>query len=205
MKELIQAIHFFHSRGWAPATSSNYSIRHPQQEHRLLISQSGVDKQYFDTRHLMTIDLDGRPTDDNPHLRPSAETGLHTLIYHLYPAMSCVLHTHTVANTVLSLRHSKELVFEGFEMLKGLDGVNTHEHTERIPIFDNSQDIAELARLIEIHLRQFPDTHAFLLRGHGMYTWGRTVADAKRQVEVLEFLFECQLKIDQYGNPAHTR
>ena len=35
-----------------------------------------------------------------------------------------------------------------------------------------------------------PRAHAFLLRGHGLYTWGETIADAERHVEIIEFLLE---------------
>jgi methylthioribulose-1-phosphate dehydratase len=39
-----------------------------------------------------------------------------------------------------------------------------------------------------------PDCVGYLIRGHGLYTWGPRMADALRHVEAFEFLFECELK-----------
>ena len=75
-------------------------------------------------------------------------------------------------------------------MLKGLSGVTSHEHREWIPIIDNDQQMARLAARVGAALEEFSDAHAFLLRRHGLYTWGDTLADAERHVEILEFLFE---------------
>ena len=82
------------------------------------------------------------------------------------------------------------MALEGFEMLKGLRDVHTHEHRETLPILENSQDIAQLAEQVQVLLHRDPDIHGFLLRRHGLYTWGRDLAEAKRHVEILEFLLE---------------
>ena len=79
---------------------------------------------------------------------------------------------------------------EGYEMLKGLSGVATHEHKETVPIVDNSQDHIALSHVIENVLRENPNCHSIYLRRHGLYTWGESVADARRHVEIFEFLFE---------------
>src|SRR6185436_12969137 len=79
---------------------------------------------------------------------------------------------------------------EGYEMLKGIDGVRTHEHSEWIPIIDNDQDMSRLSGRLADVLAAHPAAPAVLLRRHGLYTWGKTLADAERHVEVLEFLFE---------------
>ncbi len=75
-------------------------------------------------------------------------------------------------------------------MLKGLRGVCTHEHEEWLPIIENSQDMARLSRCVEERLQEHPDAHGFLLRRHGLYTWGTDLGEAKRHVEILEFLLE---------------
>jgi methylthioribulose-1-phosphate dehydratase len=104
----------------------------------------------------------------------------------------CILHTHSVWSTILSDRHAqkKSLAIRGYEMLKGFEGVKSHEHQEWIPIFENSQDIPALAKEVEALLKQDPRPHGFLLRGHGLYTWGESVAKARRHVEIFEFLLE---------------
>jgi methylthioribulose-1-phosphate dehydratase len=123
--------------------------------------------------------------------RPSAETALHVAVAQSRGA-GAVLHTHSVWSTLLSELHGAEhgLRLSGFEMLKGLEGVRTHEHTEWVPILENDQNIPALARRVETVLEQGPAIHGFLLRGHGLYTWGDDLAQARRHVEILEFLLE---------------
>lgn len=193
-KELVRCIHFLHAKGWAPATSSNYSFRiNPGDP--IHISASGLDKGDFTTADLMLVDAQGKALD--PNRRPSAETLLHTLIYDQQPETTCILHTHSVYNTVLSMLYAqqKTLVLSGFEVLKGISGIRTHETDVKIPIFPNSQDMPALSTAIKQYWNQVDQLNGFLLAGHGFYTWGKSIAEAKRHMEVFEFLFECHYKI----------
>ena len=123
--------------------------------------------------------------------RPSAEALLHLAIVRGVNA-GAVLHTHSVWSTVLSGSHARHsgIALEGYEMLKGLAGVATHKHREWLPILENSQDMVELADRVSRALEQTPGIHGFLLQEHGLYTWGGSLAEAKRHVEILEFLME---------------
>jgi methylthioribulose-1-phosphate dehydratase len=193
-EELIQAILFFNKKGWSPATSTNYSIR-SSNTCEYIISQSGVDKSQFSSHDLIVINSSGKiikPTNGEG-LKSSAETEIHTAIYELYPEVNCVLHTHSVLGTILSQVHLKNglLEIEGLELLKAFEGNKTHELTEIIPIVPNSQDISEIVKNIIPQLRQNSRIHGFLIAGHGLYTWGKDVATAKRHIEAYEFLFEC--------------
>jgi methylthioribulose-1-phosphate dehydratase len=191
-EELIDAIHFLHQKGWAPATSSNYSYREPGQSN-FYVSQSGLDKGSFNASHFLRVDAQGNPVQDSR--KPSAETLLHGTVYQLFPTVHCVLHTHTVLNTIVSqlLYPQSVLELHNYEILKGFSGIKTHEVSVKIPIFANTQDMSALARQVETYvLEQDTELRAFLIAGHGMYTWGSSVADAKRHVEVVEFLLECE-------------
>lgn len=182
----------FHHRGWSWATSSNYSVLLTRSPFRLLITASGRDKGRLGPDDFVVVDEAGRPVAPGMP-KPSAETLLHTVLA-ARPDVGAVLHTHSVWGTILSDLHGDrgELVIEGYEMLKALPGVATHEHRHRIEIFPNTQDIPDLAA----RLRPWLDTPGnaasagFLMRRHGLYTWGRTLADALRHIEALEFLFE---------------
>jgi len=187
--ELAETGRAFHARGWALGTSGNYSAVLKTQPVRLLITSSGADKAQLGKKHFLRI-------DDHANIlagdgRPSAESLLHVAVARARGA-GCVLHTHSVWSTILSDRHAakKSLAIRGYEMLKGLEGVKTHEHQEWIPIFENSQDIPALAKEVETLLKQDQRPHGFLLRGHGLYTWGKDVAEARRHVEIFEFLLE---------------
>jgi methylthioribulose-1-phosphate dehydratase len=47
-----------------------------------------------------------------------------------------------------------------------------------------------------------PPGHGFLLSRHGLYTWGRDLAEARRHVEIFEFLFECVARNRSLGAGA---
>jgi methylthioribulose-1-phosphate dehydratase len=187
--EMAETGRAFHARGWALGTSGNYSAVLKDKPLRLLITSSGVDKARLDKKHFLHI-------DDHTNIlagdgRPSAESLLHVSVARARGAL-CILHTHSVWSTILSDRHAKHksMAISGYEMLKGLEGVKTHTHQEWIPIFENSQDIPALAKEIEALLKQDSRPHGFLLRGHGLYTWGEDLAQARRHVEIFEFLME---------------
>lgn len=178
-----------HARGWALGTSGNFSVVTQKSPLRLAISSSGVDKSKMLPAHVMEVDQNGKALFGSR--RPSAETLLHLAIIRNTQA-GAVLHTHSVWSTMISRLHARDsgLAIESLEMLKGLEGVSSHEHREWLPILENSQNIPELANTLESVLKAHPHSHGFLLRGHGLYTWGKNLPQAKQHVEILEFLLE---------------
>jgi methylthioribulose-1-phosphate dehydratase len=183
----------FHQRGWSLGTSSNYSVvlnRHPFE---LLLTASGKDKGHLCRTDFVLADEKGQAVGPAGE-RPSAEMWLHLAVANHLPHVGSVLHTHSVWGTLLSDRFAAEGGFwiEGYEMLKGLAGVNTHEHREWVPIFENTQDIPKLAAEVGPRLLDAnnPIRHGFLIRRHGLYTWGKDLAEARRHIEIYEFLFE---------------
>ena len=179
----------FYGRGWVLGTSGNFSAVAGTDPLRLSITASGVDKGALTPAHVLQIDGRGEVTRGRG--RPSDEARLHLTVVRVRGA-GAVLHTHSVWSTLLSEAYAREgrLLVEGFEMLKGLAGVRTHEHRETLPVIENSQDMDVLARALEGALEAYPETHGVLLRRHGLYTWGRDLAEARRHVEILEFLLE---------------
>ncbi len=182
----------FHANRWSLGTSSNYSIVLSRQPFHLLLTASGKDKRRLVPKDFVLVDEQGKPLEPTPE-KPSAETGLH-LVIGQQPDVGSVLHTHSVWATVLSDLYGNRGGFwiEGYEMLKGLAGVGTHEHRQWVEIFPNTQDIPALASQVRDRLQDAanPLRHGFLIRNHGLYTWGRDVHEARRHVEIYEFLFE---------------
>jgi len=191
-QSIIDAGRFLYDRGWSPATSSNYSAR--LDEHHIAITVSGKHKGELAAGDIMVVDLDGQPVQSQA--RSSAETKLHTVLYQLFPEVGVVLHTHSVKATVLSrlCAADEPLVLEGYELQKAFAGIDTHESTLTVPVFANTQDIDALAERTAAWFRDNPEQPGYLIRGHGLYTWGRTMADCLRHVEAFEFLFECELE-----------
>lgn len=177
--------------GWSFGTSSNYSVLLDREPFRLLITASGKDKGHLGEEDFVVVDDEGKPVEEAPG-KPSAETMLHVMLAQR-PGVGSVLHTHSIWSTLLTDQHKGDLVIEGFEMLKGLAGVSTHEHREVVKVFDNSQDIPALAHQVQTYLDNDPigrKAHGLLIRRHGLYTWGRDLNEARRHVEIFEFLFE---------------
>lgn len=180
----------FYLRGWLVGTSGNLSAVVNREPLRLAMSPSGVDKGELLTEQILMIDEDARVVSEHA-AKPSDECPLHLRIVKEVGA-GAVVHTHSIWNTILSDLYSAEggIAIEGYEMLKGLQGVSTHQHSEWLPIIENSQDMLALADSIGDTLRKHKDAHGFLLRRHGLYSWGNDLPQAKRHVEIFEFLLE---------------
>src|SRR5437773_11432017 len=180
-----------YARGWTFGTSGNFSAVVSREPLRLAITTSGVDKGLLNASQIVQIDETGRVLGGGAG-KPSAEARLHVAVAHARGVgAGAVLHTHSIWSTILSDSAADGgVVIEGYEMLKGLDGVSTHQHREWLPIIENTQDMEELAGETKRMLGHNPQVHGFLIRRHGMYTWGKDLAEAGRHVEILEFLLE---------------
>jgi methylthioribulose-1-phosphate dehydratase len=194
--ELIAAGRFFHERGWVPATSGNFSARLGDGE--IAITVSGRHKGHLTADDIMRVDAAGRSLDGK---KSSAETLLHTHIYQRYPGTGSVLHPHSPNGTVISLLGNDEVVLEGYELLKVLDGIDTHATRSVVPVVANDQDMVRLSSVVDKRLDAKTQSHAYLIAGHGLYTWGATVDDTIRHVEALEAMFEIQLRLKALQQP----
>lgn len=211
---LISVARGFYARGWLMGTSGNLSAVVEREPLRLAITASGVDKGELKPEQILLVDENvqvlsgarrrpgftskqskrGSNSQREPESgvsKPSDESLLHVHIVQERGA-GAVLHTHSIWNTIFSDVHANEggVRIEGYEMLKGLAGVRTHDHSEWLPIVENSQDMPRLANTISKTLNQHKPAHGFLIRRHGLYAWGDNLKEAKRHVEILEFLLE---------------
>lgn len=186
----------FYDKNWNLATSSNYSAVISKDPLQVLMTASGKHKGELTTadfvlvdKNLTVIEPDGKPSSSK--LRPSAEAALHLSIAKR-DGVGSVLHTHSIWSTILSERFASQgaIVISGYEMLKALTGVKTHETTATIPIIENSQDMDAVAAHVEDRMNKGEIEHGFVLKGHGLYTWAISLGAARNQIEALEFLFE---------------
>lgn len=178
-------------RGSLPARSGNFSAVVSREPLRLAITPSGADKSALQASGILEVDADGSVRRGVGH--PSAEMPIHLAIVRARGA-GAVAHTHSIWATLLSEACAAEgaVAIEGLEMLKALDGVTTHAHRETLPIVENTQDWVEGVRHVETALLRHVGSHGLLIRGHGLYTWGRGALEARRHVEALEYLLEAQ-------------
>ena len=190
--EIITNVRELSHAGWTPATSSNFSRR--LDDRHAAITVSGRDKGRLTEDDIMVVDFDGNPVG-NDH-RPSAETLLHTQLYRRFPGIGCVLHTHSQVQTIASRLYAGagHVHLEGFELLKAFAGNTTHEAAIDVPVLPNTQDMATLAAQVDALLdRQC--MWGYLIDGHGLYAWGRDMAEARRHLEAFEFLLGCELEL----------
>lgn len=182
--------------GWTPATSSNFSQR--LDERHAAITVSGRDKGRLVEADIMVVDFEGKAVGSDH--RPSAETLLHTQLYRRDPEIGCVLHTHSLVQTVASrlFAGAGHVRLEGFELLKAFRGNHTHEMAIDVPVFANTQDMPTLAAQVDALLDRQP-LWGYLIDGHGLYAWGRTMAEARRHLEAFEFLFAAELELRKVG------
>ncbi len=196
LHELSELILWINRQGWSPATSTNYSHRDQDNDKHCYISRSGVDKSRFTAGDFLLLSLEGELLGNSIGQKTSAETGIHLMLYQNTDAQ-CVLHTHSKADTLLSRFYARDgaegLTLAGYELLKGLAGINTHECSVVVPIFANNQDITALSSEMQAYLQEHPDCRGMFIESHGFYTWGGSLPEAKRHLEVFQFLFDCEL------------
>lgn len=194
--ELIVNIRELAQAGWTPATSSNFSRR--LDDHHAAITVSGRDKGRLEEDDIMVVDFDGRAVGSQH--RPSAETLLHTQLYRRFPGIGCILHTHSPTQTIASrlFAGAGHVRLAGYELLKAFAGNSTHEIAIDVPVLPNSQDMRVLSAQVDALLDAGP-MWGYLIDGHGLYAWGRDMAEARRHLEAFEFLLHCELELRRLG------
>lgn len=190
--EIITNVRELSQAGWTPATSSNFSRR--LDDRHAAITVSGRDKGRLTEADIMVVDFDGHAVGSDH--RPSAETLLHTQLYRRFPEIGCVLHTHSPVQTIASRLYAAQghVRFEGYELQKAFAGNTTHEGAMDVPVFANTQDMQHLAAQVDSALDQ-QCLWGYLIDGHGLYAWGRDMAEARRHLDAFEFLMGCELEL----------
>ena len=186
------------AQGLTPATSSNFSMR--LSNGQVAITISGRDKGALSADDVMLVDMQGHAVGTSA--RPSAETLLHTQIYQRFADAHAVLHTHSRAQTVASRLYAGAglIRFEGYELQKAIAGHTTHESQLDLPVFPNTQHMPELVERVDTWIRADKPLYGYLINGHGIYTWGRDMAETERHIEAFEFLLNCELDLRRLRN-----
>lgn len=196
-EQLTTTMAAIHRRGWCDGTGGNFSCVIQREPLQVLMAPSGVDKGSVQPEALIVVDQNGQVLKGQG--KASAETALHLTIVERCGA-GAVLHTHSQSGTLLSRMAIKDndgedrregvagIRMEGLEMLKGLEGIRTHETEITLPVLANDQDLNKVSEKARAVIPGAP--YGLLLAGHGLYAWGDTLAIATRHLEILEFLLE---------------
>lgn len=190
--EIVDNVRELSAAGWTPATSSNFSRRIDAQH--VAITVSGRDKGKLTEADIMVVDVDGNPVATTQ--KSSAETLLHTQLYKRFPEIGCVLHTHSLTQTVASRLYAGpgHVHLEGYELLKAFAGNTTHDTVVELPVLPNTQDMRTLGAQVDALLDK-SGMWGYLIDGHGLYAWGRDMAEARRHLEAFDFLLACELEL----------
>jgi methylthioribulose-1-phosphate dehydratase len=190
--ELIANTRELSALRWTPATSSNFSMR--LDDRHAAVTVSGRDKGKLTAADIMVVDFAGHAVATEQ--RPSAETLLHTQLYARLPDVGCVLHTHSQVQTLASRLYAGagHVRFEDYELIKAFRGQDTHATQMDVVVLPNNQHIPTLAAQVDVLLDQAP-MWGYLIEGHGMYAWGRDMAEARRHLDAFEFLLGCELEM----------
>ena len=195
---MVSLIRDMHARGESPATSGNYSYRPEKSEGDFfMLSESAVDKSIFGRDNFIGVSEKAEvlPLWEKKGRDVCDETKLHLVVYNNTDA-HCIFHSHGVDSIFFAeMFPGQEIAYiTGLELLKGFHGITSHEETIRIPIFENSQDIQKLSITLDNYIKKNPQCYGFILRGHGLTCWGKSVWEAKRHLEVFRYLFEYYTK-----------
>lgn len=201
--ELCRFGRILYQRNWSPATSSNYSIR--LSNNACALTSSGKHKGELQSSDILAVDWQGQAisrADLASTGKPSAETLLHTRLYQRDKNIGAILHTHSPTCVILSQIWPEPVVqLQGWELQKAFAGETSHEGIIDIPLFANDQNIQRLSEQVEHWMRTNQQGHAYLIRGHGVYTWGQNIDECFRHLEALEHLLAYQLELLKI-NPA---
>ncbi len=192
---MLSIIKGINQKGWSPATSTNYSFIKNQE---IIISRSGVDKEFFTLNDFIKIDDQGNLLSPYEQFKTSAETLIHCFIYKHFPSTRCILHSHSIPSTILPTlqKNNEHINFGGYEIIKGIKGNETHQTNIQLPVFDNEQDMPKFCKTLE-NRRDELTNFGFLMNKHGLYVWGDNILEAKRHLETWEYLLQCELTLHQ--------
>lgn len=188
-EQIAETIRHYNAKGWSPATSTNYSFK--DDEGTIWVSRSGVDKSQFQGSDFITVNREGLAIGEFEGIKPSAETLIHCVLYDLFPETKVILHSHSVYPVLISAVLGSAITFNGYEVQKGFDGQTTHDAYVDIPIFDNTQDMNAFKETLQKNASKIQH-HSFIMRKHGTYAWGKNLFEAKRHLETLEYLCQCE-------------
>jgi methylthioribose-1-phosphate isomerase len=201
-----------YDRGWMPGTAGNISVRidagapasglvsPSAARERLdvwpaaLITASGLSKGELSAGDTVLVGIADTTAHPGQSRKPSAETSIHTAVYRTRPA-GAVVHVHSPFATALATTAARPgdavtpVRISGFELLKGFGLADPS--TAVIPVFPNWPEVARIGADIDTYLRENPAAPPILfITGHGITTWGDTLAQARDRAECLEALCE---------------
>lgn len=201
VRELIcELCAHFYNQGWVSGTGGGMSLRRGD---KLFMAPSGVQKERIKPDEIFVLDQQGEVLErpEKP-LKVSACKPLFMHAYNLRGA-GAVIHSHSMNAMLTTLLFDDVFRISNMEMLKGIQGVGAFDLHE-VPIIPNTAHEAELTDALAEAIEAYPKSQAVLVKGHGVYVWGRNWIHAKTQSECYDYLFEAAVRIKGLGLDPST-
>jgi methylthioribulose-1-phosphate dehydratase len=186
---LAAAARLFYDRGWMMGTAGNLSLR--LEDGSFWITVSGKQKGRLQPEDFVRVAPSGEVLEGGGEAaRPSAETSIHEAVYRLFPEARACFHVHSISGNVAArLITGDTLRLPPLEMIKGL-GVWDEEPVIDLPVFRNHAHVPTIAEEMTARFAADPPrVPGFLIRDHGLTTWGRDADAALNHVELFEYIF----------------
>lgn len=170
-----------YSQGYLWGTSGSISVKVKDEPLNILITASGIHKDAVTGEQILLVDANGKKLEDTLHM-PSGETMVHSYIYQK-AITGCVIHTHSIHSLLFS--NKREVTFQNLEILKGL-GLKASDRY-KLPVLDND-DIQRLSEGVSDTIAR--GNVGVLVANHGLFVCGSNLLDAKKYVEIIEYLLK---------------
>lgn len=187
---IVELCREFYRLGWASGTGGGISIRDGE---RIYVAPSGVQKERLSPEDIFVIDIDGNELESAQDLGISQCTPLFLEAYRRRGA-GAVLHAHSIHAMLVTTAFNDTFRCTGLEMMKGIQDTGVYDLLE-VPIIENTAHECDLADSLGAAIEDNPRSQAVLVRGHGVYVWGRDWAHAKTQAECYDYLFQAVWKL----------
>ncbi|EMF10779.1 Methylthioribulose-1-phosphate dehydratase [Sphaerulina musiva SO2202] len=210
----------FYGHGWVTGTGGGISIKHGNH---VYLAPSGVQKELMKPQDIFVMDYVTKQYLRRPPVyKPSACTPLFMSAYTTRGAGACI-HTHSQWAVLVTLICEAGLqgddrgvfAMKEIEQIKGISrgGTGSQEIAEggrklgnlgyfdtmKIPIIENTAHEEDLEESMSQAMQEWPETCAVLVKRHGVYVWGKDVAQAKTQCESLDYLFQLAVEMHKLG------
>jgi L-fuculose-phosphate aldolase len=172
--------------GFTPGTSGNLSVR--LDEHRLLVTPTGMSKYLLKADDMVIVDLHGRLLAGTRNV--TSEISMHLAVYDRRGDVGAVIHSHPPIATAFACagRALDEMLCQEAVMTLGVVPLAKYSMT-------GTYEVA--ASLVPF----LPGHDAILMANHGAISYGKTLLEAFQKMETVEHLAHIALVAHQLGSP----
>src|SRR6202047_2746160 len=174
--------------GWSDLINTRITARVPGRHDHFLINPYGLLFEEVTASSLVKIDTEGNKVEPSECEVNSGGFALPSTVHMARPEVACVLHTHSIAGCAVSMQKDGLLPLNQ-HALQVIGDVAYHDYE------GTGRSLDERARF----LADFGDKHIMVLRNHGLFIVGRSIAEAFVATYRMERACAMQLTFQQSG------